>query len=258
MAEVVVLGSGTSNGVPIVGLDYPEAFLANPRNHRLRPSIAILTPQGNILVDGTPDMRTQLLRENIKRVDHVIITHTHADHVMGMDDLRAFSLQTGRDMPIYARPEHQEDIRRIFPYAFAEFPPGVEVPRFRLHDIAPNLELCGLNVETLEVFHGKMPVVALRIGNFAYVTDVSLIPEAAWSRLQGLDVLILDAVRRKPHPNHFHFEKAIGVANELGAKMTYFTHLSHDFDHDVVERDELPSHIRLAYDGLRIQISEEF
>ena len=258
MAEVVVLGSGTSNGVPIVGLDYPEAFLANPKNHRLRPSIAILTNEGNILVDGTPDMRTQLLRESIKRVDHVIITHTHADHVMGMDDLRAFSLQTGRDMPIYARPEHQEDIRRIFPYAFAEFPPGVEVPRFQLHAIEPVLNLCGLEIETLEVFHGKMPVVALRVGNFAYVTDVSLIPESAWARLQGLDTLILDAVRRRPHPNHFHFEKAIEVANELGAKMTYFTHLSHDFDHDIVERDELPPHIRLAYDGLRIPLTSGF
>lgn len=251
-AEVVVLGSGTSNGVPIIGFDYPEAFLANSKNHRLRPSILINGSQGSVLVDCTPDMRTQLLRERVKSLDAVLITHAHADHIMGMDDLRAFSLRSGRNMPIVALPDAQETIRRVFPYAFMESTAGVEVPRFELLDVPETWSIAGLEIHLMTVMHGPMPVIALRINNFAYVTDVSEIPPAAWERLQGLDTLILDAVRRKPHPNHFHLQKAIEVAQQLNPKVTYFTHLSHDFDHDLVESTELPGNIRLAYDGLRI------
>lgn len=254
IAEVIVLGSGTSNGVPIIGFDYPAEFLANPKNHRLRPSILIRTAGGNVLVDCTPDMRTQLLRESVKSLEAVLVTHGHADHIMGMDDLRAFSLRSERNMPIIALPDTQETIRRVFPYAFTQSRVGVEVPQFELVDAPDVWEVAGLKIQLMTVMHGPMPVLALRINNFAYVTDVSEIPAPAWSKLQGLDTLILDAVRRKPHPNHFHLEKAIEVAQELGAKMTYFTHLSHDFDHDVVEAQELPPTIRLCFDGQRIDV----
>jgi phosphoribosyl 1,2-cyclic phosphate phosphodiesterase len=172
---------------------------------------------------------------------------------MGMDDLRSICVKTRRDMPVYAWPRYQEDIRRIFPYAFAEMPSGVEVPRYDMRDIPPVIDVGGMGVETMEVVHGNIPVVAIRVGNFAYVTDVSLIPEESWLRLQGLETLILDAVRLRPHPNHFHLEKAIEVAQHLGAQQTYFTHLSHDYDHDLTNAN-LPHSIQLAWDGLRIHI----
>jgi phosphoribosyl 1,2-cyclic phosphate phosphodiesterase len=255
MPTCVILGSGTSNGVPMLGFEYSPAYLANPKNWRMRPSVCLLGPTGNLLVDCPPELRLQMVRERIYDVEATLITHTHADHVMGMDDLRSLCVKTGRDMPVYAWPRYQEDIRRIYPYAFAEFPPGVEVPRYDLRDVPPIIEVGGMRVETMEVMHGKIPVVAIRLGDFAYVTDVSEIPPPAWARLQGLKTLILDAVRLKPHPNHFHFERALEVAKELGAEKTYFTHLSHDYDHDVTNA-QLPSGIELAWDGLRIEIGE--
>lgn len=253
MPTCVVLGSGTSNGVPMLGIEYPEAYLANPKNWRTRASICLLGPTGNLLIDCAPELRMQMARERIYDVEATLVTHTHADHVMGMDDLRSLCVKTRRDMPVYAWPRYQEDIRRIYPYAFMEKIPGIELPRFELHDVPSVIEVGGMEVETLEVIHGKIPVVAVRVGGFAYVTDVSEIPTKAWDRLQGLDTLILDAVRLAPHPNHFHFEKALEVAKQLGAKKTYLTHLSHDYDHDVTD-SQLPNGIQLAWDGLRIDI----
>ncbi len=139
IAEAIVLGSGTSNGVPTLGIDYPPEFLANPKNHRMRPSLLLKGPNGNVLIDCAPEMRLQLVRQDIKQVDAVIITHTHADHIMGMDDLRSFCLSSGRDMPVYTLPRYQEDIRRVFNYAFQDFPPGIHVPRFDLRDAPETL-----------------------------------------------------------------------------------------------------------------------
>lgn len=252
-ATAVILGSGTSNGVPTLGIDYPPEFLANPKNHRTRPSLLLQGPTGNLLVDCAPEMRLQLLREGVGMVEAVLITHTHADHVMGMDDLRSFCLKSKKDMPVYANEQSAADIRRIFPYAFEEFAPGIEVPRYDLRPVPEVLVVGGMPIRTMWVLHGSLPVVALRLGDFAYVTDVSEIPPEAWSQLQGLKTLILDAVRIKPHPNHFHFAKAIEVAQELAADQTYFTHLSHDYDHDVTNA-ALPTGIALAYDGLRIDV----
>lgn len=249
--KVTLLGSGTSNGVPIIGHAYPESFLANPKNHRLRPSILISSQGENLLVDATPDMRTQLLRAGVMDLKAALITHTHADHVMGLDDLRAFSLKYKKPFALYAWEQYQDDIRRIFPYAFADFPPNVEVPRFELIDVPPLIQLGSIAIETFRVWHGKLPVVALKAGSFAYITDVSEIPEDVWPHMEGLETLVLDAVRYRPHPNHFHFEKAIEIAQQLNAKRTFFTHLSHDYDHDVVNA-ELPVGIELAFDGLEI------
>lgn len=255
----VILGSGTSNGCPSLGYDYPAEFLANPKNWRTRPSLLLEGPTGNVLVDCAPEMRLQLLRENVKDVEAVIITHTHADHIMGMDDLRCFELRWGRSMPIYAQPQDQSVLKRVFSYAFADdFPAGVHVPRFQLSDVPETIEAGGMEIRTFIVMHGPTPVVGLRVGDFAYLTDVSLIPQEVWPMLEGLKTLVLDAVRRRPHPNHFHFDAARAVAQRVGAEMTYFTHLSHDFDHDRTETEELPPNIRLAYDGLRIPLMSEF
>ena len=253
MAEAVVLGSGTSNGVPMLGIAYPPEFLQHPKNHRTRCALLLKGPGGNVLVDCAPEMRLQLLEANVLDLEAVIITHTHADHIMGMDDLRSFCIVQKRAMPVYTLPVHMADIKRIFPYAFEEFPQGIEVPRFDLREMPSVLEIAGLKVESMVVEHGPMPVIALRVNEFAYVTDVGAIPAEAEAKLQGLETLILDAVRYKPHPNHFHYDLAIEWAQRLGAKRTYFTHLSHDYDHDKVNA-ELPEGIELAYDGLRIAV----
>lgn len=253
MARAIVLGSGTSNGVPMLGVHYPPEFLANPKNHRTRCSLLLEGPGGNVLVDCPPELRLQCLRENVTHVEAVIITHTHADHIMGMDDLRSYSLVHHRDMPVYTLPEYQNDIRRVFAYAFEALPTAVAVPRFDLRDAPPVLDLAGLEIKLFTVNHGPWPVIGLRVNDFAYITDVNEIPPPAWEMLHGLDVLILDGVRRKPHPTHFHLEASLDVIARLSPRVAHLTHLSHDYDHDVTER-ELPSRVKLAYDGLKIEI----
>jgi phosphoribosyl 1,2-cyclic phosphate phosphodiesterase len=253
MPEAIILGSGTSNGVPMLGVRYPREFLANTKNHRTRCSLLLAGPEGNFLVDCPPELRLQVTREGIHEIDGVLITHTHADHIMGMDDLRSICVLTGRAMPVYTLPRYQEDVRRIFNYAFLEMPPGIMVPRFDLRDVPERIDVVGLQLRTFVVWHGEAPVVGIRVNDFAYITDVNRIPDDAMAMLEGLDVLVLDAVRRKPHPTHFHFERSLEVAKEIGAGTTYLTHLSHDYDHDATEA-ELPAGIRLAYDGLRIPL----
>lgn len=237
----------------MLGHEYPAGYLDNPKNWRTRSSIVIRGPEGNLLVDCAPELRLQMARERLYDVDAVLITHTHADHVMGMDDLRSICIKTRRPVNVYTLPRYQDDIRRIYQYAFQPFPEGVFVPRFDLHDALPEIDVCGMRVKTFVVDHGKTPVIGLRVGGFAYITDVSRIPDEARAELEGLDTLFVDAVRRAPHPNHFHLDKAIEVAQEIGAQATYLTHLGHDYDHDVTSA-ELPPRIFLAYDGLRVPI----
>lgn len=253
MAELVVLGSGTSNGVPSLAFEYSEEFLAEPKNHRTRPSVVLLGPEGNVLVDCAPEMRLQLLRERVRDIDAVIITHSHADHIMGMDDLRAFCLRDRRPMPIYCRPDVEEDIRRIFPYAFGTRHTQTEVPSFEMHSVGELMRLGGMEVRTAVALHGSLPVIVMRVGDVGYATDVSSLPPEAFELLTGLRVLILDAVRIRPHPTHLHFEAAVQLSRELRAGQTYFTHLSHDYDHRRFS-EQLPEGVALAYDGLRVPL----
>jgi phosphoribosyl 1,2-cyclic phosphate phosphodiesterase len=259
--EITILGSGTSHGVPMIGCDCDVCRSHNPLNKRFRPSILVKTGEGNILVDTTPELRLQCLTYDVRRVDAVLITHTHADHIMGLDDLRRFSDLSGDEIPLYGDPEVLDDIRRIFSYIFRETQTGGGKPRISLNEIEPSFELLGLSVEPLHVMHGKLPVVAYRFEEMAsavpegrgavaaaYVTDVSEIPDEALRRLYGLDLLILDAVRFEPHVTHFGLYQALDVVNQVKPKRTLFTHLSHHFDHDVVNAT-LPDNARLAYDG---------
>jgi phosphoribosyl 1,2-cyclic phosphate phosphodiesterase len=206
-------------------------------------------------------MRLQCLTFDVRRVDAVLITHTHADHIMGLDDVRRFNDMSGKEMPLYADAVSLEDIRRIFSYIFRESQAGGGKPRVSLREIAGPFELLGMRIEPLNVIHGKMPVVAFRFDEptsagttgmqrsaAAYVTDVSVIPAAAMERLYGLDLLILDAVRFEPHPTHFGLYQALEVVELVKPKRTLLTHLSHHFDHDAVNAI-LPEHTRLAYDG---------
>ena len=251
--EAVILGSGTSNGVPMLGIRYSDAFLANPKNHRTRSSCLLKGPTGNFLIDCTPELRLQLTREKIFSVQEVLITHTHADHVMGMDDLRSFCMVEERSLPVYTLPRYQDDIKRIYPYAFSEVPTGVFVPRFDLFDVPEVLESCGLTINIFEVQHGQVPCLGVRVNNFAYITDVNFIPDKVKNQLQNLDILVIDAVRHEPHPNHFHFDATMQAIAGLRPKIAYLTHLSHEYDHDIYE-EKLSSNVRLAYDGLKLQI----
>ncbi|MHB8635632.1 MAG: MBL fold metallo-hydrolase [Fimbriimonadaceae bacterium] len=253
MPEAIVLGSGTSNGVPMLGYRYPDGYLANPKNNRTRSSILFRGPTGNLLVDCAPEMRLQLTREGIFDLEAVVITHTHADHIMGMDDLRSLCMLTGRAMPVYTLPAHAADIRRVFPYAFIDPPAGLVFPRFDLHDMPPRLEAGGLTFSSFIVDHGSANVIGLRVNDLAYITDVSHVPEAAERQLAGLEVLIVDGLRYRPHPNHFNLEGALAFRARIQPRKTYLTHLTHDFDHDVTEV-ELPADVRLAYDGLRVAL----
>ena len=248
----IILGSGTSNGVPMLGVKYSDEFLANPRNHRTRSSCLLQGPTGNFLVDCTPEMRLQLTREKIYSLQEVLITHTHADHVMSMDDLRSFCMIEQRAMPVYTLPQYQEDIRRIFAYAFGQYPSGIFVPRFDLRDAPSVLSSCGLDIRVFQVQHGKVPTLGIRVNNFAYITDVNYIPDPVKAQLLGLETLVIDAVRHEPHPNHFHFEATMDTIAELAPKKAYLTHLSHEYDANSYE-DKLPNHVRLAWDGLKIK-----
>lgn len=254
--RVVVLGSGTSNGVPMPGVEYPPEFLAHPHNWRTRSSIVIQGPGGNLLVDCSPELRLQVVREEIRRVEAVLITHSHADHIMGMDDLRSFCLRQGGELPIYSLGRYLDDIRRVFAYAFVPPAPGTFVPRLDLREIAADgevLDLVGLPVRVFSVEHGKVPVIALRIGGFAYLTDVSRIPPEAEAWLSDLDTLMIDAVRLSPHPNHFHLDAALEQIRRFAPKQAILTHLSADFDAGAPPT--LPPGVRLAYDGMTLDLT---
>lgn len=238
----------------MLGYEYPPDFLDDPKNHRTRSSLMLCGPTGNVLVDCTPEMRLQITRESIHRFDAVIVTHTHADHVMGMDDLRSICILTGKPMPVYTLPRYQADIRRIFDYAFREFPEGVVVPRFDLRDVPKIIEEGGMEIHTFLVDHGQIPVIGLRVNQFAYITDVSNIPNEAALHLKNLDVLVIDAVRYRPHPNHFHFDRALEVIGELAPRRAILTHLSHDYDHSAVAA-QLPRGVELAYDRMRLPLT---
>jgi phosphoribosyl 1,2-cyclic phosphate phosphodiesterase len=237
----------------MLGVKYPEKFLANPKNHRNRSCLFIRGEKGNLLVDCPPEMRLMCTSAGIYDLDAVLITHSHADHIMGMDDLRSLCMKTGNPIQVFSLPVHQEDIRRVFNYAFREFPPGVIVPRFDLHDVPDILVVEDITVQTFTVQHGPVPVTGIRVNDFAYITDVSFIPDDVMVKLTGLDTFVVDAVRYKPHPNHFHFNRAMEVAEQVGARKTYFTHLSADYDHDVTNAS-LPDGVELAYDGLTIEL----
>ena len=230
----------------MLGHAYPSGYLDEPKNHRTRSCLALLGPTGNVVVDCPPEFRMQATREGLLDIEAVIITHTHADHVMGMDDLRSICMKTGQDMPVYTLPVFQTDIRRIFPYAFVEPPPGVAVPRFTFHPVEDTFTLGGMGIRPFVVEHGPSPCLGVRVGDFAYITDVKRIPDAAMEVIQGCKTFVVDAVRLKPHPNHLNLEEALAVAKEVGAELTYFTHLSHDYDHYPSEA-KLPQGVRLRY-----------
>lgn len=261
--EILVLGSGTSHGVPMIGCTCAVCRSENPKNRRFRPSILVRNGEESLLIDTTPELRLQCLTFDVNRVDAILFTHTHADHIFGLDDVRRFNDMQGVDLPVYGDAGTLEDIRRIYPYIFTKTQMGGGKPRLKLLEVERKFSLFGMEIQSFYVLHGKLPVLAYRFDlkateqspaqSFAYVTDVSFIPPEAMERLKGLDVLLLDAVRFDPHPTHFGLYQALEVIEEVKPRKAWLTHLSHKFDHDAVNA-ELPAGVALSYDGLCIDL----
>lgn len=261
-ARLRVLGSGTSTGVPMLGCACAVCVSADPRDRRLRPSI-LLRHQGQAaLIDTSPDFRAQALAARLERLDAVLFTHSHADHIFGMDDIRQLNAASGGAIPIHADRQTLADLRRVFQYVFANNYEVSAIPRVAAHEIPPAppgggarppIAAAGLEFEPIEVLHGALPITAYRFGASAYVTDFSVLPPPAMARLRGLDLLILDALRRQPHPTHSSLANSLRLVEELAPRRALFTHICHDLPHAATEAS-LPPHVRLAYDGLELDL----
>jgi phosphoribosyl 1,2-cyclic phosphate phosphodiesterase len=256
-ARVTFLGTGTSHGVPMIGCRCAVCRSDDPRDRRLRPSIHIAVDGGpHVLVDTATDLRQQALTHDITRVDAVLFTHSHADHVMGLDELRRFTLTPGRQLPIYADAKTGGELRRIFSYAFgAPAGPGGGVPQLALAGIDGPFAVDGLAVQPVPIMHGPQTILGFRIGGFAYLTDCNHVPEASMALLTGLDVLVLDALRHRPHPTHFALAEAVEVATRIGARETFFTHICHDLPHAATNAT-LPAGMALGYDGQVVLLAD--
>lgn len=252
--RITFLGTGTSTGVPMIGCGCATCLSTDPRDTRLRPSIYVETADARILVDAGPDLRTQALRHQITRIDAILFTHGHADHILGMDDVRSFNALMNAPMPCFGDAATLEDIRRMFGYVFDPgTPKGGGLPRLDLREVQGPFRVGDVDAVPVPLFHGKRPILGYRFGAMAYLTDCSRIPDASWPLLEGLDLLILNALRVRPHPTHFSLDEAVAAATRIGAPRTFFTHMCHDLRHAPTDA-ALPSGMALAYDGLVLQL----
>ncbi len=266
--KVTVLGSGTSHGVPMIGCDCATCRSADPRDTRSRPSIlievvgtppaaagsAIATGVRSILVDTSTDLRTQALRHDLRRVDAILFTHSHADHIFGLDDVRRFNVVQHGAIPFFADERTLADLRRTFSYIFT--PPaaiGGGIPQLVPFRIGGPFSLGGVEVTPVPVLHGARPILGFRLDRFAYLTDCSAIPAASWPLLEGVELLIVDALRHRTHPTHFNVEEALAVVARLRPRQAYFTHICHDLPH-AETCAALPAGVELAYDGLILSV----
>ncbi len=265
MATLTFLGSGTSMGIPTLGCDcavcrsaVTPAPVGDPRNRRTRPSVLVTwgsssQPHG-VLIDTGPDFHHQAIRENIRRIDAVFYTHPHADHILGLDDLRPLTFHLPEPLPLFADDLTADAVERVFDYTFRPATRGTTIARVHLHRFqSPNeeIELFGATFRRVPVNHGKLSISGYRFGSAAYLTDMSSLPEDSVALLQNLDILVLDALRHAPHPTHSNVENSLKLVEQLKPKRAFFTHMSHDLDHSATNA-MLPPHVRLAYDGLKL------
>ena len=252
MSRVVFLGTGTSHGVPMIGCECPVCNSGDPKNNRTRTSLLIEYHEYRILIDAGIDLRQQALRENLHRMDAILFTHTHVDHVFGLDEIRRFNFLGTPTMPVYASADSIKDIRRIYSYIFNSPKVHGGIPSIDLTEIETQpFDVCGLQIHPIPIWHGNKKILGFRFQNVAYLTDCNGIPDESLEYLQNLDLLILDALRPKPHPTHFCLEESCQWAERLKAKQTLFVHMTHNLDHQTTN-EMLPPHIQLAYDGQKV------
>lgn len=253
--KIRFLGTGTSQGVPVIACECSVCTSTNPKDKRLRSSVFIEINGLNVIVDTGPDFRQQMLREKITQLDAVLFTHAHRDHTAGLDDIRAFNHKTDTDMPVFAEKMVIEQLKLEYHYIFAEHKyPGI--PRIFPHEITnTEFNIGEIKVTPIRVMHYKLPVLGFRIGNFTYITDAKTIAEDEIEKIKGSEVLVINALQHEPHLSHFTFEEAITFAKKVGAKETYFTHISHKLGNHNSVSELLPESIKLAYDGLVLEVN---
>ncbi|PYX91058.1 MAG: MBL fold metallo-hydrolase [Acidobacteria bacterium] len=250
--RLTVLGSGTSMGVPTLGCGCKVCTSSDRHDNRTRPSIAIEYAGHVVLIDTTPDFRAQAIREKLGRVDAILYTHAHADHILGLDDVRPLSFRNVEKIPLYAYPDTARQIRKSFNYIFEPDPDYTTLARVELLPLNGELALFGARFLPIKLLHGKAEIYGYRFGRAAYLTDFSEVPEDSMSQLRDLDILFLDALRHRPHPTHSNVENSLRLVELLRPKQAFFTHISHDLGHEETNAS-LPPHVRLAYDGLKLE-----
>lgn len=261
--RLTFLGTGTSMGVPTLGCDCVVCTSPDPRDRRLRPSVLLRWsapdqdgPERVVLVDTGPDFREQALREQLRHVDAVFYTHSHADHILGMDDLRPLSFAASRHggvIPLYASEETASVLERVYDYTFAPSATYINRARVQIRPLEDRTRVFEVEFIRIPVLHGEMEISGFRFGTTAYLTDVSSIPESSFALLEGVETLVLPALRHKPHPSHATVEQAIAWARRIGARRTWLTHIAHELGHEATNR-ALPPEVRMAYDGLEVPV----
>ncbi|MGV6862014.1 MAG: MBL fold metallo-hydrolase [Putridiphycobacter sp.] len=252
--KITFLGTGTSQGVPVIACDCEVCQSSNPKDNRLRTSIMIGFNGKNIAIDSGPDFRQQMLREKVKQLDAILFTHEHKDHIAGLDDIRAFNYRSKKDMPLYASEQVQKGLKKEFHYIFSEYQyPGIPKIEINTIDKQP-FELFGKTITPISVLHYKLPVTAFRIDNFTYITDANYISDTEKEKIKGTEVLVVNALRKEKHVSHFTLDEALALIDEIKPKKAYLTHISHLLGlHEKVSL-ELPEHVSIAYDGLTIEV----
>jgi phosphoribosyl 1,2-cyclic phosphate phosphodiesterase len=256
MMRLTILGTGTSMGVPVIGCTCAVCRSTDPRNKRLRTAALVEGGGTTVLIDAGPDMRMQVLRHDVRHLDAVLLTHAHADHVLGIDDLRPFTMRDHRDLPIYGDRATLERVRHQFDYAFDPRPSLSTRPRLDLREIDRPFRVGGLRIEPFEVRHGPQPITGYRFGRLGYITDGKTLPPQTMQRLHGLDVLIINALRYQDHPLHFTVDEALEVVERLKPRQAYFVHVTHDLDHATANA-ALPPYAQFAYDGQVVEIEDD-
>ncbi|OCL27685.1 MBL fold metallo-hydrolase [Orenia metallireducens] len=252
--KITFLGTGTSHGVPVIGCECPTCISEDSKNKRYRSSIYIEVDNTSLLIDTPPELRLQLLENNIRKVDAVLFTHPHADHLMGFDDLRGINRLQSSSIPCYGNKMTIEEIEKVFSYILNPIQIGGGIPQVTLHKVNTEFEINSNIITPIPVKHGGLDIFGYRIDKFAYLTDCSYIPENSFTLLEGIKLLVIDALRYRSHSTHMNIEEALKIADRLGVSKAYFTHLSHDLEYNKVN-SELPDHVKLAYDGLQLVIN---